>query len=284
MSFSLSPGVHCFAGAIVSVIPMLARRELFPHVIELNFQARRRFGCCVYLLFSDSDWALVDIGYEDTVQEIIDLIRDMDFPLANCRYLIATHADADHVQGLKRAAELLPAAETVAHPEASRILADGDRIASYAEIPAQRISIDMPTMDITKTVKEGDVLPLGSHQIEVWDTPGHATGQLSFRFQNLLLSGDNIFRDGCVGGIDAHHGSDIPDFIDSLKRIQQSDVEWLLPSHGPAFRNDHDLLQSTIDRLDGYQHMADFGTCAVDWPLLDEWDEELARGTAPTDE
>lgn len=260
---------------------MLARRELFPNVIELNFQARRRFGCCVYLVFSGSQWALVDIGYEDTVPEIIDLIRDMDFPLANCRYLIATHADADHVQGLKRAAELLPGAETVSHPEAKRILEEGDRIASYAEIPAQKISIDMPVLAIQKTVTDGDVLELGDLKLEVWDTPGHATGQLSFRLGNLLLSGDNIFRDGCVGGIDAHHGSDIPAFISSLKRIQQSDVEWLLPSHGPTFGNDHALLQSTIDRLDGYQHMADFGTCAVDWPLLDEWDDELAKGTPP---
>lgn len=261
---------------------MLARRELFPNVLEMNFQARRRFGCCVYLLFSDSDWALVDIGYEDTVEEIIDLIRDMDFPLANCRYLIATHADADHVQGLKRAAELLPESQTIAHPDAKVILEEGDRIASYAEIPAQHISIDMPILEIHKTVSDGDTLQLGNRNIEVWDTPGHATGQLSFRFDNLLLSGDNIFRDGCVGGIDAHHGSDIPDFIESLTRIQASDVEWLLPSHGPAFRNNHDLLQSTIDRLEGYQHMADFGTCAVDWPLLEEWDDELAKGINPT--
>ncbi len=260
---------------------MLTRRELFPNVIEMNFQARKRFGCCVYLVFSESDWALVDIGYEDTVQEIIDLIRDMDFPLAQCRYLIATHADADHVQGLKRAAELLPQAETVAHPDAKKILENGDRIASYAEIPAQKISIDMPTLKIAKTVREGDVLKLGDRGLEVWDTPGHATGQLSFRFGNLLLSGDNIFRDGCVGGIDAHHGSDIPEFMDSLKRIQASDVEWLLPSHGPAFRHDHDLLQSTIDRLDGYQHMADFGTCATDWPLMQEWEKELVQGKMP---
>ena len=261
---------------------MLARRELFPNIIELNFQARRRFGCCVYLVFSGDDWALIDIGYEDTVQEIIDLIRDMDFPLANCRYLIATHADADHIQGFSRVAELLPQAVTVAHPDAKKILEDGDRIASYAEIPAQNISIDMPIFKVKKTVVEGDRLKLGKHHLAVWDTPGHATGQLSFRFENLLLSGDNIFRDGCVGGIDAHHGSDIPAFIESLKRIQSSDVEWLLPSHGPAFANDHALLQSTIDRLDGYQHMADFGTCAVDWPLLDDWDKELAKGTPPT--
>jgi hydroxyacylglutathione hydrolase len=260
---------------------MLARRELFPNVIELNFQARRRFGCCVYLVFSGNEWALFDIGYEDTVGEIIDLIRDMDFPLANCRYLIASHADADHVQGLKRAAELLPGAVTVAHPDAKKILEAGDRIASYAEIPAQNISIDMPIFDVQQTVTDGTILELGNLKIEVWDTPGHATGQISFRLNNLLLSGDNIFRDGCVGGIDAHHGSDIPDFIKSLKRIQASDVEWLLPSHGPAFGNDTALLQKTIDRLEEYQHMADFGTCAVDWPLLDEWDDELAKGTPP---
>lgn len=260
---------------------MLARRELFPNVIEMNFQARRRFGCCVYLVHSGSDWALIDIGYQDTVDDIVDLIREMDFPLANCRYLIATHADADHVQGLKRAAELLPSAQTIAHPDAKKILEIGDRIASYAEIPAQQISIDMPVFNIQKTVIEGDQLSLGEKVLEVWDTPGHATGQLSFRLGNLLLSGDNIFRDGCVGGIDAHHGSDIPAFIESLKRIQASDVEWLLPSHGPAFKNDHQLLQATIERLEGYQHMADFGTCALDWPLLDEWDTELAKGTSP---
>jgi hydroxyacylglutathione hydrolase len=260
---------------------MIARRELFPNIIELNYQARRRFGCCVYLVFSDTDWALVDIGYEDTVEELIDLIRNMDFPLTNCRYLIATHADADHVQGFKRAAELLPNAQIVAHPDAKRILEAGDRIASYAEIPAQEISIDMPILVIQKTVVDGDVLELGDLKLDVWDTPGHATGQLSLRLNNLLLSGDNIFRDGCVGGIDAHHGSDIPAFISSLKRIQGSDVDWLLPSHGPAFGNDHALLQSTIERHEGYQHMADFGTCAVDWPLLDEWDDELAKGTPP---
>ena len=260
---------------------MLARRELFPNVIEMNFQARRRFGCCVYLVFSGTDWLLIDIGYEDTVDEIIDMIRQMDFPLANCRWLIATHADADHVQGMRRASELLPGSVTVAHPKARQILETGDRIASFAEIPAQEISIDMPDFRIDREVCEGDRLELGDLSLEVWDTPGHATGQLSFRLNNLLFSGDNIFRDGCVGSIDAHHGSDIPAFIRSLTRIRDSDVEWLLPSHGPAFANDPELLTSAIERLTRYQYMADFGTCATGWPLLEEWDDELARGIGP---
>jgi glyoxylase-like metal-dependent hydrolase (beta-lactamase superfamily II) len=127
-----------------------------------------------------------------------------------------------------------------------------------------------------ETINEGDRLLVGDLELEVWYTPGHTNSQLAFRFGKLLFSGDNIFRDGCVGNIDAHHGSDIPDFIQSLERIRDSDVEWLLPSHGPIFRKDPQVLQKTIDRLTQYQHMADFGTCAVDWPLLDEWEKELA--------
>lgn len=262
---------------------MLPRREVFPHVIEINYQARQRLGCCVYLVFNDqNEWLLIDIGYEDTVSEIIEMIRQMDFPLANCKYLIATHADVDHIQGLSRAKELLPAAEVVAHPSAARLLEVGDRISTYAEISAQGISIDMPACKVDREVNEGDVIELGKDiQLEVWHTPGHTDGQLAFRFGDLLFSGDNIYRDGCVGHIDAHHGSDIPDFIKSLERIRDCDAKWLLPSHGPIFRNKKALLQATIDRLNTYLHMADFGTCAIDWPLQDEWDEELLKGFDP---
>jgi hypothetical protein len=80
--------------------------------------------------------------------------------------------------------------------------------------------------------------------------------------------GDNLFRDGCVGAIDAHHGSSIQDCIKSLKRIRASDVEWLLPSHGPVFRKDNQLIDGTIARLETYLHLAEFGTCAIDGPLI----------------
>jgi Zn-dependent hydrolases, including glyoxylases len=256
---------------------MKPRRELFPHVIEMNHQARRQMGCCVYLVHDGDEWALIDIGYTDTLEDIITIIRELDFPLAHCKYLIATHADVDHIQGMKRAKEIMPQALVVAHPHAAALMASGERIMTYAEIAAQGISIELPAITCDQTINEGDVLKIGNLELQVWHTPGHAPAQLSFRLGNLLFSGDNIYRDGCVGNIDAHHGSDIPAFLRSLKRIQESDVEWLLPSHGPVFKKDNAHIQKTIDRLEQYQHMADFGTCAVDWPLLDEWDEELAR-------
>ena len=100
---------------------------------------------------------------------------------------------------------------------------------------------------------EGEITS-GELELEVWHTPGHTDGQLAFRLGNLLFSGDNLFRDGCVGAIDAHHGSSIPDFIASLRRIRASDVEWLLPSHGPVFRKDNKQIDATITRLDQLTH------------------------------
>ena len=42
------------------------------------------------------------------------------------------------------------------------------------------------------------------------------------------------------------------------------------------------MLDSTIERLNGYLNMADFGTCAAGWPLMEEWDRELAQQKMPS--
>jgi glyoxylase-like metal-dependent hydrolase (beta-lactamase superfamily II) len=259
---------------------MLTRKYLFPHVIEMNYQAGRRLGVNVYLIDGGSEFLLIDIGYLDTVEEIIDLIRRMDFNLSTCKLLIATHADADHIQGIARARELLKT-KVAAHPLTVEPLESGDEIMTYATIKAQDFAIPMPPCEVDIELNEGDVIKVGDQQLTVWHTPGHTAGQLSFKMGNLLFSGDNIYKDSCVGVIDAHHGSNIPDFLESLKRISRDNAEYLLPSHGPVFRRDKRILQKAIDRLTQYQYMADFGTCAVKWPLLDEWEADVLAGRMP---
>lgn len=259
---------------------MLQRKYLFPHVIEMNYQAGRRLGVNVYLIDGGNEWLLIDIGFEDTVGEIVELIRQMDFSLSNCKMVIATHADADHIQGCAKSKELLKA-KVVAHPLSVGPLESGDVIQTYASIKAQGIDIPMPPCKIDLLLNEGETIQVGNLELAVWHTPGHTPGQLSFKMGNLLFSGDNIYKDSCVGVIDAHHGSNIPDFVNSLKRILRDDAEFLLPSHGPVFRRDNRILQKAIDRLTQYQYMADFGTCAISWPLLDEWEADVSAGRMP---
>lgn len=259
---------------------MIERKPVFPNVIEINHQLGQILGCNVYLIYDQNEWVLIDTGFEDVVDETVELIRQLDFPLSQCKLLIATHADVDHVQGLAKMKSLLRT-QVAAHPKAVKPLETSDKLWTFATIAAQDIDMEMPAVHIEQRLDEGDKLQVGNLELEVWNTPGHTDSQLAFRLGDLLLSGDNIYRDGCVGAIDAHHGSHIPDFIKSLERIRASDVKWLLPSHGPIFRKDDKLLDAAIARLNGYLHMADFGTCAIDWPLMDQWEDELAEGKMP---
>jgi glyoxylase-like metal-dependent hydrolase (beta-lactamase superfamily II) len=259
---------------------MLPRKYLFPGVIELNLQAGRPLGVNIYLIDGGTEFALIDVGQDDTLDEVIELIRGMDFPLSKCKMLIATHADADHVQGLAKARARLKA-KTAAHPRAVAAIETGDAVETYASISAQDFDIPFPPCKIDVKLDEGDEVKVGKVRLKVWHTPGHTPGQLSFKMGNLLFSGDNIYQDACVGVIDAHHGSSIPDYLKSLNRILADDAEYLLPSHGPVFRKDPKILKAAITRLTGYQYMADFGTCAQSWPLQEQYEKDILAGKMP---
>src|SRR5438876_2843428 len=168
---------------------MLARKYLFPHVIEMNYQAGRRLGVNVYLIDGGSEFLLIDIGFIDSVEEIVELVRQMDFNLSTCKMLIATHADADHIQGVARAKELLKT-KVAAHPLSVAPIESGDEILTYATIKAQGIEIPMPPCKIDLLLNEGETIAVGDQTLHVWHTPGHTAGQLSFKWGNLLFSGD----------------------------------------------------------------------------------------------
>src|SRR5947209_18123828 len=114
---------------------MLARKYLFPNVIEMNYQAGRRLGVNVYLIDGGTEFLLIDVGYLDHVDEIVELIRKMDFNLSTCKMIIATHADADHIQGLAHAKELLRT-RVAAHPKRIQPIETGDKLMTFATIKA----------------------------------------------------------------------------------------------------------------------------------------------------
>ena len=126
------------------------------------------------------------------------------------------------------------------------------------------------------------MIKVGELKLEVWHTPGHTDSQLSFRLGESAVQrrqhlSRRLRRRDRRPSRQRHSGV----HPSRCERIRASDVEWLLPSHGPIFRKDNALLDQAIARLEGYLHMADFGTCAIDWPLMEQWDKELAEGRMP---
>ena len=75
------------------------------------------------------------------------------------------------------------------------------------------------------------MLKIGNKTVEVWHTPGHTHGQLSFRMDETCFSAAIISTATVASAISICRTTvrDIPAFIRSLERIRDSDVEWLLP-------------------------------------------------------
>ena len=134
----------------------------------------------------------------------------MDFPLSQVQdaHRHARRRRSHPGPGQGQAAAEGPGLCPSARP--SPPLEAGDKLRTFAEIEAQNIDMAMPPVKIDGTLDDGDKIEVGGLTLEVWHTPGHTDSQLSFRLGDMLFSGDNIYRDGCVGAIDAHHGSDIP--------------------------------------------------------------------------
>ena len=65
---------------------MINRKPIFPGIIELNFQAGEVLGCNVYLVYDEDEWLLIDIGYEETVEDFVEIIRQLDFPLSHIHF------------------------------------------------------------------------------------------------------------------------------------------------------------------------------------------------------
>ena len=85
--------------------------------------------------------------------------------------------------------------------------------------------------DDFKFVKDGEVISLGGLSVQVFATPGHTPGGVSYKVNKTVLSGDTIFA-GSMG----RANSSWPDLYRSITQTLFSfpDDTTLHPGHGPA--------------------------------------------------
>jgi glyoxylase-like metal-dependent hydrolase (beta-lactamase superfamily II) len=87
--------------------------------------------------------------------------------------------------------------------------------------------------DDVRTVSEGDVIDVAGFSLEVLHTPGHTPGSVCFRTEDLLFSGDLVFK-GAIGRSDFPNSS--PEAMESSLRrfLSLPDPLPVHAGHGPS--------------------------------------------------
>lgn len=86
---------------------------------------------------------------------------------------------------------------------------------------------------------DGQVIDLGDRRLTVHHLPGHSPGSVVLYESEAkaLFSGDVLYDlDAGEHLLDELHGSDIEDYIVSMRRLRDLDVEVVYPGHGPVLR------------------------------------------------
>lgn len=175
----------------------------------------RGFDCNVYV-FED---VLVDTGTGANINYILESIELAGINLADLSLIVNTHNHYDHIGG-NRFLDL----KVAMHHEDAETLEKGDDFATAARIFGESLG----KMKVDWKLQEGDKI----YDFEVLHTPGHTRGGICLYDGETLISGDTVFVDGGFGRMDL--GGSLIDMQESLKRLSELEVKYLLPGHGPC--------------------------------------------------
>jgi glyoxylase-like metal-dependent hydrolase (beta-lactamase superfamily II) len=138
---------------------------------------------------------------------IIDPAGDEDKLLAlieteklRIKYILNTHGHADHVLGNSKMKNFLKV--PVCMHEADDIFFNDPAV---REKSSQELGLP-PSDPADIKLKDGDILEVGSLNIEVIHTPGHTPGSVCFLVNKNLFTGDTLFV-GAAGRTDLIGGS-----------------------------------------------------------------------------
>jgi len=166
---------------------------------------------------------LIDPGHVDLFDHVQRGLRELNLDLDDVGLVISTHAHPDHIEAVELFIQ--GATKHALHEQEWQMIKAMEKEITMAF----DVQLDAILPDVLLT--EGD-LSVGELEFQVIHTPGHSPGSVALYWpqEKALFSGDLIFRGG-VGRTDLPGGNGSA-LKESIKRLTELEIEWILPGHG----------------------------------------------------
>ena len=95
-------------------------------------------------------------------------------------------------------------------------------------------------------LSHGDIISTDEYSLETIHTPGHASNHLCFYLKEIkcLLTGDHIMDGSTV--VIAPPDGNMTEYIDSLRLLENYDIDYFAPGHGNFMQEPDKTIQSII--------------------------------------
>jgi glyoxylase-like metal-dependent hydrolase (beta-lactamase superfamily II) len=166
---------------------------------------------------------LIDPGHSGLFDHVAQGLEQLGLAITDIDLIICTHAHPDHIEAVQLFKDT-QTRFTVNEDEWQWALTIGKQMSAA-------FGIDMDSITPDFFLREGH-LSLDGLEMNIFHTPGHSPGSITLYWpaQKALFTGDLVFKEG-LGRTDLP-GGDGTKLKESIKRLRDLEVEWLLPGHG----------------------------------------------------
>ncbi|UCC17780.1 MAG: MBL fold metallo-hydrolase [Dehalococcoidales bacterium] len=223
----------------------------------------------IYLIRDNDGYLLIDAGWdsEEALQAMKDQLFEIGTDLDHITRIIVTHVHGDHY-GLVHTLKNHIDAEIIIHRREKEVLMYryttvyetlSDIEESWARNGAPQNETPMPGLPARDTqrlqtpvipdctVEGGEILTAGDYNLQVIWTPGHAPGHICLyeKAGKILFGGDHVLPVITPNISLLPYAGDNPlgEFMESLRRLDELDVELVLPAHESVYKDLHKRIE-----------------------------------------
>jgi|GEM_PF-1860391 len=193
-------------------------------------------GEVIYALDCGGAHALVDVGSADGFAAKLQQLQTDGIDLERIAAVFITHSHLDHSGALCE----------LRGQQSLRVVAHRLAVEQLRHCPAH-IPIDHNLVDYT--VDERDAIEIGDLVIHAHHVPGHTSDSIAWQFNNDFFVGDLLRCDGRIGWMDAHWGSCVADYRNSLHRLLRMKIENIFPGRGEQGPFSQEIVEEALRRL-----------------------------------